>query len=79
MENLISELSLANNDKQDYLNRLLKQQANNLASCKPVAKLQNLVRQTITPIDQQASGLKTVKLNFKPAVATANLTSNKED
>ena len=79
MENLISELSLANNDKQDYLNRLLKQQANNLASGKPVAKLQNLVRQTITPTDQQASGLKTVKLNFKPAAAVANLSAKKED
>lgn len=76
MENLISELSLANNDKQDYLNRLVKQQANNLADGKSVAKLQQLARQATSQATNQPT-VKTVKLNFKLAMPTT--VANKED
>lgn len=76
MENLISELSLANNDKQDYLNRLVKQQATNLADGKSVAKLQQLARQATNQATSQPT-IKTIKLNFKPMALTTS--ANKED
>jgi hypothetical protein len=78
MENLISELSLANNDKQDYLNKLVKQQANNLADGKSVAKLQQLARQATSQATDQPT-IKTVKLNFKLAMPTAQTNSSSED
>lgn len=76
MENLISELSLANNDKQDYLNKLVKQQATNLADGKSVAKLQQLARQATNQATSQPT-IKTIKLNFKPMALTTS--ANKED
>lgn len=78
MENLISELSLANNDKQDYLNKLVKQQANNLADGKSIAKLQQLARQATSQATSQPT-IKTVKLNFKLAMPTVQTNSSSED
>lgn len=78
MENLISELSLANNDKQDYLNKLVKQQANNLVDGKSIAKLQQLARQATSQATTQPT-IKTVKLNFKLAMPALQTNPSSED
>lgn len=74
MENLIGELQLANNDKQDYFNKLTAKRAALLHNGKPVAKLNSLAKDLANP--KPVAQLKPMTFSFAKLVTKKEESNN---